>query len=490
MNDLSSSLAAALSSPLASPLASPSDGAFADPARLPAHRLAEAFAARRLSPVDVVDALLARIDRFESGLQAFVEIYRAEARLAAEVADKAIRAGEAAGPLHGVPVALKDLIELEGRITTGGSAIWRDRRSTVTATLARRLLAQGMIVLGKTHTVEFACGGWGLNQHMGTPRNPWDATHSRAPGGSSSGSGVAVAGRLVPWAVGTDTSGSIRLPASFCGVTGLKPTLGRISTHGVLPLSPSLDTPGSMARDVEDAALLYNAMQGADPLDPTTRGIAAEDPMPELKRGVRGLRLGRMPECERQGVDAEMLAAYDRALEVLAAQGAEIVDVVLPFPLDVFLQPQPMVQAEIFHHYGAIAADPERQLDDAVRARVLAGAAVTAEAYLANRRQHAERRRLLDVALEGVDALLTPGTAFAALRLDEIDPTVMLSRFNGFANYLGMCALCLPSGFNAQGLPLSIQIACGGYREATALRIGYAYQQATDHHLRVPAGAM
>ncbi|KRE17899.1 amidase [Bosea sp. Root381] len=462
----------------------------ADPALLSARRLAGAFAARRLSPVDVVDALLARIDRLEPRLQAFVEVYRDEARLAAEAADKAIRAGQAVGPLHGMPVALKDLVELEGRITTGGSAIWRDRRSTLTATLARRLLAQGMIVLGKTHTVEFASGGWGLNQHMGTPRNPWDATHARAPGGSSSGSGVAVAGRLVPWAVGTDTSGSIRLPASFCGLTGLKPTLGRISTHGVLPLSPSLDTPGPMARDVEDAALLYNAMQGPDPLDPTTRGIAAEDPMPGLRHGVRGLRLGRMPESEREGVDAEMLAAYDSALAVLAGQGAEIVDVVLPFPLGVFLQPQPMVQAEVFHHYGAIAGDPARQLDDAVRARVLAGAGVTAEAYLANKREHGERKRLLEAALEGIDALLTPGTAFAALRLDEIDPAVMLSRFNGFANYLGMCALCLPSGFNAQGLPLSIQIACRGYQEATALRIGYVYQQATDHHLRVPAGVM
>lgn len=465
-------------------------GAASDPALLPAHRLSREIVARRISPVDIVEALLARIERLEPKLQSFVEVYAADARLAAEGADKAIRSGHALGPLHGVPVALKDLVDLEGRITTGGSMQWRQRRATVTATLARRLLAQGMIILGKTHTVEFASGGWGLNQHMGTPRNPWDGEHARAPGGSSSGSGVAVAGRLVPWAVGTDTSGSIRLPASFCGLTGLKPTIGRISTYGVLPLAPSLDTPGPMTRDVEDAALLYHAMQGPDPLDPTTRGIMPTDPMPGLKRGVRGLRLGRMPQSEREGVDAEMLAAYDRSLEVLAGLGAEIVDVALPFALNIFLQPQPMVQAEGYFHHGALAGDPAAQLDEAVRARVLAGAGVTAQDYLANKAEHAERKRLMDAALAGVDALLTPGTAFAALRLDEIDPNVKLSRFNGFANYLEMCALCLPNGFNAAGLPLSFQITCGGYQEATALRIGYALQQATDHHLRVPPAVM
>ena len=234
--------------------------ATSDPALLPAHVLSREIAARRLSPVDVVEALLQRIERFEPKLHAFVEVYATDARLAAEGADKAIRSGHAVGPLHGVPVALKDLIDLEGRITTGGSMQWRQRRSTVTATIARRMIAQGMIVLGKTHTVEFAYGGWGTNQHMGTPWNPWDSSHARTPGGSSSGSGVAVAARLAPWAIGTDTGGSVRLPASFCGLTGLKVTIGRISTHGIVPLSASLDTPGPMARDVEDIALLYNVL--------------------------------------------------------------------------------------------------------------------------------------------------------------------------------------------------------------------------------------
>ena len=210
-------------------------------------------------------------------------MYAADARLAAEAADKAIRAGHAVGPLHGVPVALKDLVDLEGRVTTGGSKVWAKRVSAVTATLARRLISAGMIVLGKTHTVEFAMGGWGTNTHMGTPWNPWDATVHRTPGGSSSGSGVAVAAGLAPAAIGTDTGGSVRLPASWCGIVGLKVTVGRISTFGVLPLSTTLDTPGPMARSVEDAALLYRVLNGPDPNDPSTAVWIADDPLPSTK---------------------------------------------------------------------------------------------------------------------------------------------------------------------------------------------------------------
>src|SRR3954462_8716966 len=181
-----------------------------DPCFLPAHILAAGIAARRLSPVDVVEAMLARIAAHDAKLHAFIDVYADDARLAAEAAEKAIRAGHAVGPLHGVPIALKDLIDIEGRVTTGGSMAWRDRRSPATATLARRFFAQGMIALGKTHTVEFAMGGWGTHQHLGPPRNPWDLEAHRTPGGSSSGSGVAVASGFAPWAIGTDTGGSGR----------------------------------------------------------------------------------------------------------------------------------------------------------------------------------------------------------------------------------------------------------------------------------------
>ena len=302
----------------------------ADPTVLPAHVLAAEIAARRLSPVDVIDATFAKIKANNPKHHAFVETYFEDARLAAEAADKAIRSGHAVGPFHGVPIALKDLVEMEGRIATGGSKVWATRRANRTATLARRLIGAGMIIIGKTHTVEFALGGWGTNEHMGTPRNPWDARTHRVPGGSSSGSGVAVAARMVPWAIGTDTGGSVRLPASFCGVTGLKTTIGRISTFGVLPLSTTLDTPGPITRSVEDAALLYQLLLGEDPLDRLTLGQPGAAPLAGLKRGVRGLRLARITEGERDGVAPEILAAYDQALETLARAGARIGTIELP----------------------------------------------------------------------------------------------------------------------------------------------------------------
>ena len=457
-----------------------------DPSLLPASVLAQEIAAKRLSPVDVVDALLARIEALEPKLHAFVDVYGPSARLAAEAAHKAIRADHAIGPLHGVPIALKDLIELEGQVTTGGSANWRNRRSVVTATIARRMISAGMIVLGKTHTVEFAFGGWGTNQHMGTPWNPWDATTARTPGGSSSGSGVAVAARMAPWAIGTDTGGSVRLPASYCGLTGLKVTIGRISTHGILPLSTTLDTPGPMARSVVDAALLYNLLQGSDPLDPNTHGIIPADPMPTLTRGVRGLRLGRMPAAEREGVAADMLAAYDRSLDVLAGLGADIVDIALPFRFADCLNAQAIVKAEAYFHTGHLAEDPALQLDGAVRGRVLGGARVSAQDYLATRKLQRDLKQAMYQALDGVDALLTPTTETAAIRLDDVDQDKMPSRFTRFGNLLEMCALALPNGATAVGLPLSLQIVCRGYDEATALRIGHAYQQATDWHLQAP----
>ena len=267
----------------------------------PVHELAAEIAARRLSPVDLVDEYLARIERLEPRLHAFVSVNAANARLAAESADKAIRAGHAIGPLHGIPIAIKDLVEIKGEVAMGGSAAWRHRIAPHTATLMRKLMAAGMINLGKTHTVEFAYGGWGTNQHLGTPWNPWDNGTHRAPGGSSSGSGVAVAARMAPWAIGTDTGGSVRIPAAWNGVTGLKTTIGRISTFGVLPLSPTLDTPGPITRDIEDAALLLAVLQGEDPHDRHTLGMHDVDPMSVLRRGVKGLRLARLPVHERDG---------------------------------------------------------------------------------------------------------------------------------------------------------------------------------------------
>src|SRR5215468_20671 len=301
-----------------------------DPVWATVAELSHAFETRTLSPVDVVDALLARIRRRDPALHAYIALYDADARLAAEAADKAMRSGHRVGPLHGVPIALKDLVDLQGRVTTGGSRVWAGRVSPVTATLAQRLIAAGMIVLGKTHTVEFAMGSWGTSTHMGTPRNPWDLAVHRTPGGSSSGSGVAVSAGMAPVAIGTDTGGSVRIPAAWCGIVGLKVTAGRISTYGVLPLSSTLDTPGPLARSVEDAALIYRALSGPDPRDPQTLAWTPVDPLPTLHRGVAGLRLAVMPDAERAGVDADVLAAYDAAVDTLAKLGGEIVRPALP----------------------------------------------------------------------------------------------------------------------------------------------------------------
>ena len=454
---------------------------------LPVHELSRQLMSRRLSPVELTEAFLGRIASQDAKLHAYVEVYAQDARLAARGAEAAIRAGQAVGPLHGIPIALKDLVELEGRVVTGGSEAWAQRRATRTATLAQKIIAQGMIVLGKTHTVEFAMGGWGTNSRRGTPWNPWDPRRQRTPGGSSSGSGVAVAAALAPWAVGTDTGGSVRLPASWCGITGLKTTIGRISTHGVLPLSPTLDTPGPMARNVEDTALLYAVMQGPDPLDPLTRGLPYTDPIPALKRGVRGLRLARMPQGERQHASAAVLAAYDRSLEDLERLGAEIVDVDLPFLFaDVAAFNLRIMAAESYALLHELIDDEQAPLDPHVRPRIAAGRTLSAQAYIEALHMRSVMKQQFAAALEGIDALLTPTTMTTALPLEEVDQTKAPAHYTRFGNYLDLCALALPNGIAPDGLPTSLQIVCRANDEATALRIGWAYQDATDWHQRRP----
>jgi aspartyl-tRNA(Asn)/glutamyl-tRNA(Gln) amidotransferase subunit A len=452
--------------------------------------LSAAFAKRTLSPVDVVNGLLERIERMNPRLHAFIDVYATDARLAAEAADRAIRSGHAIGPLHGVPVALKDLVDLEGRVTTGGSKVWEKRVSPVTATLARRFISAGMIVLGKTHTVEFAMGGWGTNTHMGTPRNPWDDKVHRTPGGSSSGSGVAVSAGLAPAAIGTDTGGSVRLPASWCGIVGLKVTAGRISTYGVLPLSSTLDTPGPMTRSVEDAALLYRLLNGPDPNDPATLAWTADDPLPALKRGVAGLRLAVMPEVERAGVDAEVLAAYDAAVETLRGQGATVVSITLPNRFaDYAASTGRIIGSEGYRYVGHLVDDTSLPTDPHVRPRIQLGRGVSARDYLLALDECQEHRRAYAAATASVDAVLTPTTQTPAVPIEHIDQTTTPAHFTRAGNYLGLCAAAVPNGVTASGLPTSLQIMCAPGQEATALRIAWAYEHATPWHTRHPADA-
>jgi aspartyl-tRNA(Asn)/glutamyl-tRNA(Gln) amidotransferase subunit A len=458
-----------------------------NPAFATVSELSAAFAGRTISPVDVVDALLYRIERIDSTLHAFIDVYAADARLAADAADRAIRSGHAVGPLHGVPIALKDLVDLEGRVTTGGSKVWAQRVSPVTATLARRLIAAGMIVLGKTHTVEFAMGGWGTNTHMGTPRNPWDPHVHRTPGGSSSGSGVAVAAGLAPAAIGTDTGGSVRLPASWCGIVGLKVTAGRISTYGVLPLSNTLDTPGPLTRSVEDAALLYRVLNGPDPHDPATAVWTPDDPLPTLRRGVAGLRLAAMPEVERAGVDGEVLAAYDAAVEVLRAQGAAIVPVALPNRFaDYAAATGRIIGCEGYRFVGHLVDDASLPTDPHVRPRIQLGRGISARDYLLALDDCQTHRRAFAAATADVDALLTPTTQTAAIPIDQVDQTTTPAHFTRAGNYLGLCGVAVPNGFTAGGLPTSLQVMCAAGQEAMALRIAWAYEQATGWRDRRP----
>jgi aspartyl-tRNA(Asn)/glutamyl-tRNA(Gln) amidotransferase subunit A len=459
------------------------------PHTLHVHELTRELAAGRLTAGALVESYLERIARHNEKLHAYIALYADDARAAASLADMAIRSGRAKGPLHGIPVALKDLIDIEGRVTTGGSKVWAERVSAVTATIVTRLNTAGMIVLGKTHTVEFAMGSFGTNRHMGSPRNPWDASVHRAPGGSSSGTGVAVAAAMAPWGLGTDTGGSVRIPASWCGVTGLKTTIGRISCHGVLPLSTTLDTPGPLARCVEDAALLYNALQGPDPNDPLTLRRPPDDPMPALRRGVAGLRLARMPRAERELCEPAVLAAYDAALDELESQGALIVDAALPRTFtEMGALVGRIIAAEGYTFVGALVDDPSAPVDDDVRPRIKPGRDMLARDYLATLQMREAIKREFHAALADVDALLTPTTATAALPVDAIDQTGTAAIFTRAANLLDYCALALPNGLTPEGLPTSLQIMCRGHEEATALRIGWAYQQATSWHRALPPG--
>jgi aspartyl-tRNA(Asn)/glutamyl-tRNA(Gln) amidotransferase subunit A len=456
----------------------------------PVHRLCDRMTRGEISPVDIVEGYLKRIARYDDKLHAFIEVYADDARMAAKAAADAMASGHRIGPLHGIPVAVKDIVEIEGRVTTGGCGAWRDRRSPTTATLVQKMMAAGMIVLGKTHTVQFAMGGWGTNQQFGTPWNPWDLEVHRTPGGSSAGSGVAVAAGLAPWAIGTDTGGSVRLPSGWCGLAGLKTTIGRISTYGVQPLAATLDTPGPMARDVEDAALLVGVLQGEDPRDRRTRGIVDIDPMSALKRGARGLRVAVMPRREREGVDPEILACFDAALDVLASLGAEVVQLdALPLSFAEFAERTgTIIYAEGYSVVGDLCDDANLPLDEDVRPRILAGKSVSARQYLDALAEMDRIQSQFAAALDAFDALATPTVGTPAIALDDVDQGSTPAGFTRAVNLLERCALTVPNGFTRGDLPSGLQFIGRPYDEATVLRLGWAYEQATDWHTRIPSG--
>ena len=450
----------------------------------PIHQLAPLIRDGELSPAELTEIYLQRIETYNPKLHAYIDVYAEQARQAAEAAARMILAGQYLGPLHGIPIALKDIIDWQGRITTGGSPVWRERRSPSTADIVQHLLAAGMIVLGKTHTVEFAFGGWGTNEHFGTPWNPWDLQTRRTPGGSSSGSGVATAAGLSACAIGTDTGGSVRLPAAFCGIVGLKTTVGLISTAGVIPLSTTLDSVGPLTRSVEDACYLFNVLRGA----PAQGDASSLDPLPGLRDGIAGMRFAVLPDSEREAARPEVLANYDASLKVLERLGARLLDIRLPRAFAGYRDAVAvLIAAEGYTEVRDLVEDPSQSIDRYVRARMLTGSKISARDYILALRDQQQAQHEMAQALDGIDALLTPATPTAAIAVAEVDEKVTPAHFTRAGNLLGWCGLNIPNGYTEQGLPTSLLINAAARAEPLALRIGWAYEQATLAQKRQPA---
>ena len=440
--------------------------------------LAVAYAEHRLDPATVVDSLLSRIESKDPQLGAFQVLYAEEARRAARASSELLATGHRIGPFHGIPFALKDIIDLEGRITTGGSYPMRERISAVTASIARHLLSAGGILLGKTKTVEVAMGGWGTNTHMGTPWNPWDLDLHRAPGGSSSGSGVSVAAGLASCAVGTDTGGSVRIPAAWNGIVGLKMTEGALPTDGILPLSHTLDTPGPMARSVEDALLMLDAMRGLNPRIAEADWNSRTGYFTGLDAGVAGLRLASMDDELREQASAEVLQCYDQALDLLRAAGA----IVEPMSLGLsFAQIRDrvgeIISAEGYYHHGELMSDPQAMVDPDVPQRILPGKAISSRDYIAMLHTREEDIANTLKRMTSFDAFLTPTLATVAPAIDSIDQSTSPAGYTRIVNYLRMCALSVPCATGASALPVGLHIVTRAGQESMSCRIGRAYEK-------------
>jgi aspartyl-tRNA(Asn)/glutamyl-tRNA(Gln) amidotransferase subunit A len=422
----------------------------------------------------LVDAHLARIEALDGKLHAFVEVYVADARLLADAADRARAARLPLGPLHGLPIGLKDLCDIAGRVGTIGSKMWARRVADTTCATVERLLAAGMIPLGKLHMVEFAFGAWGTNPLTGTPWNPWDLSRARAPGGSSSGTGVAVAAGLVPAGIGSDTGGSVRIPSAFNGVVGLKTTFGRISLHGTGLLSWTLDTIGPLARSVDDCSELFRTLA---------------DTPPDLPAALTAGRLDRyriaLPDRAQLPpfMHPAVLEAWTGAASQLEKLGARIVPARLPeWYFDLGRQVGMIIASEAFELHRAHIEDRSQAINDAVRERILGAAKLAPGEYAGMLRTMAERRRAFGEWFRDYDALLLPTVALPAPPLDELDEQAPIPAYlTRSVNYLGLCALALPAGLHA-GLPLSVQVVGKPFAEREILEIGKAYQEDTGHH--------
>jgi aspartyl-tRNA(Asn)/glutamyl-tRNA(Gln) amidotransferase subunit A len=456
--------------------------------------LREALRARETTAVEVTEAHLARIREQDGRSRAFATLLEAEALASARVVDARLVRGTA-GPLAGVPVAVKDLLAVRGVVRSNGSVAFAGSApENADAAAVSRLRAAGAVILGTTQMHELAYGPTGVNPALGTPVNPWD--ESRVPGGSSSGSGVAVATRLVPAALGSDTGGSIRVPASFCGISGLKPTYGRVSRRGVTPLAWTLDHVGPMARSVRDLALLLQVLAGHDQADPTTTRLPVPDYAARLERPLRGLRVGVPRHFCCALLDDEVGAAFEDVLRELGAGGAVVGDVALPALGHAGAALGAVILAEARAGLRPLLGERIERVSPEIRIYLELGKLVTAGHYLAAQRLRTGLYEEMLAALAGADLLAMPATPMPAPRVGELQVRLgesemgaleAICRLTGPINLTGLPALTVPCGFTRAGLPIGLQLVGRPFAEADLLAAGHAYQRATDWHLRRPA---
>ncbi|MEQ8967520.1 MAG: amidase [Azospirillaceae bacterium] len=439
-----------------------------DPAAATVASLAAALEAGSLTAEGLTAACLERIAAEDEALHAFVHVAAEPALATARALDALRAAGTVLGPLQGIPVALKDLIDVAGQPSGYGSASADPILPARSASLARSLVNAGMILIGKTHMTEYAYGSWGTNRHRGTPWNPVDRQVHRVPGGSSSGSAVAVAGGLVPAAIGTDSGGSVRIPAALCGLVGYKPVRGTIPLDGVLALSPSMDVAGPICRSVADAALVLDALRGR-PARPRPGPRAAD---------LEGLRVGTLAAAELEAMDAAVVAAYRAALGRLAEAGAYVREAPLPGPFtEAAASVGTILSVESFAIHRDRLEAAGRAMDPAVLARIRAGGEVAAADYHALLLEREADMARFDPVFADIDVLVTPTVTAPAAPVAEVDEAASpMSRISRVSNWLDLPSLALPCGRTGGGLPLSLQIVGPRDGEARVLRTGVAVE--------------
>lgn len=456
--------------------------------------LGRAYLTGGLSPVEVTEVMLARIERLNPRINAFLKVTADEARKQARSAETEIRAGEWRGPLHGVPVSVKDLFFTRGVETTGGSPIYRGFVPDFDSTVVARLKAAGAVLLGKAHLHELAYGITNDNPYYGPCLNPWD--RSRIPGGSSGGSAAAVSAGLSFASFGTDTGGSIRIPSSYCGVTGLKPTYGRISRHGVIPLSVNLDHVGPFARTVKDAALAAEIVAGADKNDPSCLRVSCPAWGANLESSIRGWRVGVVRGSFIGHLHPEIAEAMAQAERELECAGVELEEVEIPDAVEVGEVAHLMQMADgaaVYHR--RIVEQPEAFSED-VRILIEQGHLVSAVDYINAQRFRRQFQKKLRARFRRLKAMLLPATPIPAplLKQREIelaggheDIGLASTRLVRPFNFAGVPVLTVPCGFTSEGLPFGMQIVTRAGDELTGLSLGHAYQERTGWHtLRPP----